>query len=175
MVLSMDQGHERFESENVSDEGSTPSVSIESRYSPWVSALSLWVTMRPCGDCQICCDVFAVPALALAEATRCDHQSPSGCAVYPDRPAACRGFACSWAVGDPALPRAARPDRAGAMVWWEGASVRVIELRPGALERPALREALSLYAIGFHRQVQRFDGARLEAAPGEALRPAAGA
>ena len=130
------------------------------------------MSLRPCGVCQVCCEVLAVPALAVPAAARCAHQGPGGCGVYPARPPACRGFACSWAVGDPALPRAARPDRAGVMVWWEDELVRVIELRRGALERPVIRAALSLYEVGFARAVQRFDGARLEAAPGLPLRPA---
>ena len=117
-------------------------------------------TDRPCGDCLVCCEVLAVPALSKPAVTRCGHQCPGGCAVYADRPPVCRGFSCSWAVGDPLLPRRARPDQSGVMVWWEGEVVRVLELRAEALDAPIFREALGLYAVGFTIRVERADGRR---------------
>jgi len=120
---------------------------------------------RPCGDCQICCEVMAVAPLSKPPATRCPHQSTGGCAIYAERPPVCRGFACSWAVGDPLLPKRARPDLSGVMVWWEGEVVRMLELRAGALDAPLFREALGLYTVGFTVRVERADGRRQELRP----------
>jgi hypothetical protein len=76
---------------------------------------------RECGDCQLCCKLLPVhdnepwrkgAALDKPANTRCPHQRHrKGCAIYSDRPYACRVWTCRWLVNDDAdnLPR---PDRA---------------------------------------------------------------
>lgn len=43
----------------------------------------------------MCCEVLRIEALAKPELTPCTHQQ-GGCAIYPDRPTACREFYCGW-------------------------------------------------------------------------------
>jgi len=57
------------------------------------------VTGRQCGECTLCCKVFTVAELNKPAGRWCEHCSVGkGCNIYPDRPAACSGFNCSWLV-----------------------------------------------------------------------------
>jgi Fe-S-cluster containining protein len=68
-------------------------------------------TGRSCGDCQLCCKLLPVPPLHKAASVRCGHQrAGKGCAIYPQRPLACRLFSCRW-LADPDLAGMPRPDR----------------------------------------------------------------
>lgn len=105
--------------------------------------------VRPCEGCTVCCTVLDVRALQKPAWSACRHQDRFGCTIHPTRPFICRGFACNWAMGDPRLSDAQRPDRSGALVWVGegpmGLTVFVHELWEGALERPALAEAMAFY------------------------------
>lgn len=82
--------------------------------------------VRQCGDCAECCHALGVestPADLCEQETiefdkepgvRCQHQSHGGCAVYQDRPLACRGYACLWVMGW-GRPRD-RPDKTGVIL-----------------------------------------------------------
>lgn len=43
------------------------------------------------------------------------HECSRGCAIYADRPNACRQFECLWLTG--VLPRELKPNRTGVVVW----------------------------------------------------------
>ena len=71
--------------------------------------------MRDCGDCQVCCEVMSVQALAKPANTPCMHQCKSGCAIYGKRPKECKSIRCGWldGVGD----EDQRPDKSGFMLY----------------------------------------------------------
>ena len=68
---------------------------------------------RGCGECGLCCKLLSAPSLGKPPRKWCTHfRRRSGCDIYADRPAECRGFNCGWLL-TPSLPDDWRPDRAG--------------------------------------------------------------
>ena len=68
-----------------------------------------------CGDCTMCCRVFAIAQLQKSAGKWCQHcDIGKGCKVYDDRPAVCIDFECLWLMsqteGEP-MPPEFRPDR----------------------------------------------------------------
>lgn len=118
--------------------------------------------VRPCGGCQVCCQVLEVAALKKPAWSTCTHQDRFGCSIHPTRPFICRGFACNWAMGDPRLPERMRPDHAGLLIWVGegpmGLTVFVHVLWEGALERPELQEALAFYRRTTPMVIENLDG-----------------
>ena len=51
---------------------------------------------RSCGECNLCCKLL--PVKGLHESNKwCQHAvKGKGCAIYADRPGACRAWACMW-------------------------------------------------------------------------------
>lgn len=74
------------------------------------------VADRVCGDCTVCCTALPIESDGFVKTTgvTCRH-CDSGCAIYQDRPQACRGFHCGWRQL-PMLDDAWRPGRSGVMV-----------------------------------------------------------
>lgn len=74
-------------------------------------------TIRPaagksCGDCMLCCKLFAIAPLDKPMGKWCVHARPGvGCMIYEDRPGDCRAFQCGWLI-DPSLGPEWKPDRA---------------------------------------------------------------
>jgi hypothetical protein len=69
---------------------------------------------RECGGCTLCCKLTPVPGPPLHKpaGVRCKHQrTGKGCAIYDERPFACRSWACRWLV-DRETAGMPRPDRA---------------------------------------------------------------
>lgn len=67
---------------------------------------------RNCGDCQACCEILGVTELDKPHYTPCQHQCPTGCAIYQLRPKTCQIYECLWlsgAIQDEEL----RPDKLG--------------------------------------------------------------
>jgi len=69
---------------------------------------------RQCGDCNICCTAMNVRPLNKPAGYRCEHQTPTGCGNYDNRPSVCRTWYCMW-VRDRAgiFTDDHRPDRLG--------------------------------------------------------------
>jgi hypothetical protein len=67
---------------------------------------------RKCGDCTLCCTLAGVNELKKPPGTPCRHLKGKGCGIYPDRPNACRDFACGWLLGN--FDERFRPDKIGA-------------------------------------------------------------
>lgn len=101
---------------------------------------------RPCGGCEVCCVVLDVPDVSAPAGVPCRWLVGDGCALHRDRPELCRGFQCSWSLGDPAIPEDARPDRSGVLVWVDrtpaGLTVHVREVHAGGLSAGWVRNAL---------------------------------
>lgn len=60
------------------------------------------VPARPCGDCNLCCKLMAVPPIDKQAGIWCQHATKgAGCAIYhaPERPRECDAFVCAWAAG----------------------------------------------------------------------------
>lgn len=74
------------------------------------------VADRVCGDCTVCCTALPIQSDSFQKTSgvTCRH-CVSGCAIYSDRPQACRDFHCGWRQL-PMLDDAWRPDRSGVMV-----------------------------------------------------------
>jgi hypothetical protein len=53
---------------------------------------------RACGACTICCIVPGIDTSQIQKRTGsvCRHCRDGGCAIYEDRPGACRDFFCAW-------------------------------------------------------------------------------
>src|SRR5688572_24190989 len=91
-----------------------------------------------CGSCTLCCKLLGVTledGTRLTEAGQwCKHCLPGdGCAIYRDRPKACRDFECVWLQSQSKpgaeLPAEMRPDRSH------------VVLTAGAPEAPAVMVA----------------------------------
>jgi hypothetical protein len=68
---------------------------------------------RTCSDCQLCCKLLPVPVLNKRANQKCQHQRHGkGCAIYADRPYACRTWSCRWLSDRAATEGMPRPDRA---------------------------------------------------------------
>jgi hypothetical protein len=88
---------------------------------------------------------FDVGAIEKPAGTACPHlRAENGCGIYPDRPDACRAFACGW-LTDATWTDDERPNRLGVIVvsadrgsaFARSAAVPLLvayELRPGALD-----------------------------------------
>jgi hypothetical protein len=73
-------------------------------------------TANSCGDCDLCCRLLAIEALAKPAGPLCVHFE-HGCSIYPERPDACRGFRCLWLKSERLGPQSRmgpqwRPDQA---------------------------------------------------------------
>lgn len=72
------------------------------------------MTMRQCGDCQLCCKLLPVPPLQKKAGTHCRFQKfHKGCTVYhkPQMPGECELWNCRWLVNHD-TDDLSRPDRA---------------------------------------------------------------
>lgn len=64
----------------------------------------------------MCCKVLPVAALSKAAGTACAHLARGGgCAIYAERPHACRSFECVWLM-DAEMPHRFRPDQTKVML-----------------------------------------------------------
>src|SRR5262249_53138238 len=69
---------------------------------------------RSCGACTACCTVLNIKTLGKPSGCDCEHLTPGGCGIYPDRPEACREYHCLWRMGW-GRPED-RPDRSGVLL-----------------------------------------------------------
>jgi Fe-S-cluster containining protein len=77
------------------------------------------ISMRPCGDCQLCCKLFPVPLLDKPAGSWCRYSCSGGCAIHGSRPEICRQYDCYWREHDE-LREECRPDRIGVVVTESG-------------------------------------------------------
>ncbi len=68
---------------------------------------------RECGECTACCTALGVTELQKPQYTTCQHLCDKGCAIYEQRPHACRTWSCLWLLGYIAGDERRRPDRLG--------------------------------------------------------------
>ena len=110
---------------------------------------------RLCGGCTACCKTHEIRALAKPPAHWCPHCLPKqGCAIYAERPAECRSFACLWLRGYG--PDRIRPDRSRVVLGTVDIMVRgrplelvtMNELTPGSLAKPAGQEIVQQLLAG---------------------------
>lgn len=71
----------------------------------------------------MCCRLLTIEELEKPAGLLCDHYA-GGCAIYEDRPDACRGFRCIWLKSERLAPGSRlgpewRPDRANFMMYTE--------------------------------------------------------
>lgn len=75
--------------------------------------------MSSCGECTLCCKLYAIPAINKPEHKWCKDCTPGkGCNIYETRPEVCKEYQCLWLAfmskDNPEL----RPDKIG-MVFQE--------------------------------------------------------
>jgi len=100
--------------------------------------------VKSCGECEACCVLIGVRALAKPPGCECIHQSGGkGCSIYAERPDPCRTFNCVWVQGTKLFTGKDRPDKCGVMFVLMGADsafvkatglpvVSALEVYPGA-------------------------------------------
>lgn len=97
---------------------------------------------RKCGDCTLCCTLAGVNELQKPPGVTCRHIKGKGCGIYPNRPNACRDFACGWLLGN--FDERFRPDKIGAYVAFfvtaERGVYAVIQCQSKTLNRKRLRQ-----------------------------------
>jgi hypothetical protein len=72
---------------------------------------------RSCGSCTECCKTCTVDELQKPGGVYCSHCTiGGGCQIYPDRPASCRTFMCSW-LYTPQLGPEFKPDKTHVVIW----------------------------------------------------------
>lgn len=142
--------------------------------------------MSRCGECNACCKPFAVPEVGKEDGvTLCRHSCPTGCAIYAERPLACRMFQCVW-LARSEMATSWRPDKLGVMFLHsvyevpgkQVSALDVWEVRPDASQIQSVREMVSVnrtqagMAIIIHRL--NADGTTdhiLDSVPEELTRP----
>ena len=110
-----------------------------------------------CGECTMCCRVFAIPLLQKPAGAWCTHcDIGKGCKIYESRPDVCIDFECLWLQshgesGNP-MPIELRPDKCKVM--FSGTTnpevVNALTM-PGmtnALQNPAVRKVISILVKG---------------------------
>lgn len=65
--------------------------------------------MRECSGCSLCCTLLGIREISKPPDTECPNCSGSGCNIYSTRPGECKGFNCSWLLGD--TPEDLKPDK----------------------------------------------------------------
>ena len=80
---------------------------------------------RACGGCSLCCKVMVIAELAKPAGTWCPNcKVGTGCVIYDERPASCRGFLCGWLI-KAQLPETWRPTRAKMVLAFNDRSLTV--------------------------------------------------
>jgi hypothetical protein len=113
-----------------------------------------------CGGCRACCIAMGVKELDKPTWGPCEYLSTTGCAIYRDRPQSCKGFYCSFLMGDtPADPKY-RPDNLGILICLEwgqtciGLRAPIVvcyELHPGAFSaHPWVKQLADQIAHKYH-------------------------
>ncbi len=97
---------------------------------------------RRCGECRACCYPMFILEIKKPADQWCPHCTSTGCAIYADRPDACRDFACMWLRGR--LPEWYRPDKCGLIFKWEDGYpvVTVVEFIVGATAKQYNRDLI---------------------------------
>lgn len=107
---------------------------------------------RECGDCRVCCTLFAIPEVKkdLNELCRHARSGPGvpGCKIYSHRPEVCQKFECAWKQG--LASDCDRPDVLGVMFYTLNLEdglpgLAIVESTPGAFDEPRVRELISIY------------------------------
>ncbi|NQU25542.1 MAG: hypothetical protein HQ567_30015 [Candidatus Nealsonbacteria bacterium] len=106
--------------------------------------------LRPCGGCQVCCYVFAIPEMLSEEFAVCKHQCDTGCDIWEQpRPLICTEFKCVWMNSN--LPDRYRPDRVGLVGHRLGDKViELAEIRPHAADEPDAKELIRVLGLAGH-------------------------
>ena len=105
---------------------------------------------RSCGPCGLCCKLMGVSEIAKPAGDWCSHWSAScGCAIYTERPHACRIFDC-WYRSDAAAPEVWNPVKSRMVVTIDmngkRFAVHVDPNRPDAWRREPYHGLLRGYA-----------------------------
>ena len=66
--------------------------------------------MKQCGQCRLCCKLFALPFLNKPGHQWCQYSCPKGCAIYANRPQLCKDYTCVW-LAQEEIPEKYRPDK----------------------------------------------------------------
>lgn len=88
-----------------------------------------------CGKCRACCTVLGINELGKEVYCPCPYLNENGCAIYEERPASCRAYACVWRLGIFELSKeelSLRFEKEGTS-WWESFAPSDSQHRPDEL------------------------------------------
>lgn len=86
----------------------------EYRISEIAAQFPTLIFQRSCGPCTVCCTALGVKELSKPDYKQCQHLTPTGCGIYPERPESCKDWCCNWKMGF--FSEQARPDLSGITV-----------------------------------------------------------
>ena len=70
--------------------------------------------MRTCGNCRLCCKVFALNFMKKPAHLWCKHATKHGCAIHDQpRHPDWENYQCFWLQSERLMPDDSRPDRCG--------------------------------------------------------------
>lgn len=120
--------------------------------------------MSDCGDCTVCCSLFAIKELDKSRHEDCSHCTGTGCGIYDTRPQTCRDYKCFFISEN--LSEEARPDRCGMLLDYNKKKGRIEALRIGlVLDALAVKEAIDKVKRKYKQEIFGID-----ARPKEAIR-----
>jgi hypothetical protein len=87
---------------------------------------------RQCGECSLCCKVYAIPEIDKPASDWCRHCTPGqGCAIHDSLPAQCSAFFCQWMI-EPSMPEHWKPSRSKMVVTrFPGNGFLYVQVDPG--------------------------------------------
>ena len=103
---------------------------------------------RHCGDCQACCFGLGVHEINKPMNQPCQHQCPTGCGIYNERPESCRTYQCMWLDGTVPGDERRRPDKLGVIFDRTCTDPRIVvcrEARPGAIESEQVKYVIKWF------------------------------
>lgn len=116
------------------------------------------VAGRSCGTCTLCCKVLAIEELNKPHGVWCPHAKPGrGCAIYSDRPGACREFICGYLVSEGLSPEWFPATSKIVLMYVDNGITAVVDTgRPDAWKAEPFYKQLKAWAVAFlqhNRQV----------------------
>jgi len=87
-------------------------------------------SVKPCGDCSLCCKVLRINVLDKPAGHWCSHFSKgAGCAIHSASPSECQRFQCLWSISD-SLGEDWRPDRSKLVLWSDDRRRLIVDVDP---------------------------------------------
>jgi hypothetical protein len=109
---------------------------------------------RSCGNCMMCCKVYAIREFNKPAGRWCVHaERRRGCKIHGSHPETCKGFYCAWRA-DPTLGPEWKPDKAHFILavdlsFYRAVTVTPDPVMPDAWKREPYYSAIKRWATKF--------------------------